>query len=127
MESLRETFDFAARRKWKPQPQYDIVRRRILEIQQDKRPGADPVVLDDEFSPASRRLWDFAMIERVSGNVLINACVDADKCTRANCQRVGHSVMQIMGKKKKKKEKSTNETKSQPLRNKKPSRLGQRT
>ena len=29
----------------------------------------------DEFSPASRQLWEFAMIEGISGKILINTCV----------------------------------------------------
>ena len=75
MRSLRETFNSAAEKKWVSPPEYDIVRRRILEIEQGKRPGSDLVALDIEFSPASRQLWEAAMIERVSGKVLLNACV----------------------------------------------------
>ena len=61
-----------------PKPSVRVHRNRHVfygEIEQGKRPGSDLVVLDDEFSPASRQLWEFAIIERISGNVLINTCV----------------------------------------------------
>jgi len=43
---------------------------------QGNRPGADLVILDDEFSPASQQLWEFAIIERVSGKLLFNTTVE---------------------------------------------------
>lgn len=73
---VRETFLAMARKRWNFPSRYDIVRRRIEDILQGKRPGADLVVLDDEFSPTSQQLWEFAIIERVSGQVVINTCVE---------------------------------------------------
>jgi hypothetical protein len=65
-----------ARKRWNFPSRYDIVRRRIEDILQGKRPGSDLVILDDEFSPTSQQLWEFAIIERVSGQVVINTCVE---------------------------------------------------
>lgn len=73
---FRETFNSAVRKKWEFPPYYNTVRRRILEILQGKRAGSDLVILDDEFSPASSQLWEFSIIERVSGKILINTGVE---------------------------------------------------
>ena len=48
---------------------------RVQDILQGKRPCSDLVVLDDEFSPASGQLWEFAIIEYLSGETLINITV----------------------------------------------------
>jgi hypothetical protein len=53
-----------------------MVRDRIENIPQGKRPGSDLVVLDDEFSHASHQLWEFAIIEYLSGDTLINTTVE---------------------------------------------------
>ena len=74
-KALRETFDSAAQKQWDSPPIFDIVRRRTSEIERGDRPGSSLVILDAELSPASRQLWEFAMIERISGDVLINTCV----------------------------------------------------
>ncbi|KAJ3466696.1 hypothetical protein MRS44_004260 [Fusarium solani] len=34
------------------------------------------VILDDEYSPSSQQLWEFAIIERVSGRTLINTTIE---------------------------------------------------
>lgn len=73
---LQEIFKSAIRKEWRIQPQYDVVRRRTKEILQGKRPGTDLIILDDEFSPASQQLWEFAKIELVSGKVLVNTTID---------------------------------------------------
>lgn len=73
---LQEMFKSAIRKEWRIQPQYDVVRRRTKEILQGKRPGTDLIILDDEFSPASQQLWEFAMIEPVPGKVLVNTIID---------------------------------------------------
>ncbi|KAJ3531460.1 hypothetical protein NM208_g8870 [Fusarium decemcellulare] len=74
--TVRKAFDRTTRKRWTFPSHYDVVRRRTEEIMEGKRPGSDLIILDDEFSPASGQLWEFAMIERVSGNVLINTIVD---------------------------------------------------
>jgi len=76
IRSVQEAFNHAARKRWTFLPKYDIVRRRIKDILQGNRPGADLVILDDEFSPASQQLWEFAIIERVSGKLLVNTTVE---------------------------------------------------
>lgn len=56
MKLLNEIFKSATRSEWTFQPQYNIVRSRMDEILQGRRPGTDLIILDDEFSPASRQL-----------------------------------------------------------------------
>jgi hypothetical protein len=56
IELLGETFKSATQREWTCQPRYNIVRTRMEEISQGKRPGTDLAILDDEFSPASQQL-----------------------------------------------------------------------
>jgi hypothetical protein len=73
---LLEMFKSALQKEWTFQPQYDIVRLRTEDILRGKRPGTDLIILDDEFSPASQQLWEIAMIERVSGKVLLNTTID---------------------------------------------------
>lgn len=75
INTFREVFQSAAQKMWISPPYYDIVRRRASDIGQGKRPGSDLVILDDEFSPASRQLYEFAMIEGISGKILINTCI----------------------------------------------------
>jgi hypothetical protein len=76
LRPFREAFELAARKTWTIPPQYRRVRSRIDDIMQGKRRGSDLVILDDEFSAGSRQLWEFAIIERVSGSVLINTLID---------------------------------------------------
>lgn len=75
LDAARNTLESASRKRWAYPPEYNIVRCRTEEILQDSRPGSDLVVLDDEFSPASEELWEFALIEYVSGNKLISTTV----------------------------------------------------
>ncbi|KAF2440657.1 hypothetical protein P171DRAFT_447581 [Karstenula rhodostoma CBS 690.94] len=81
---LQEMFQNAIRKEWRIQPQYDVVRKRTGEILQNKRPGTDLIILDDEFSPASQQLWEFAMIELVSGKVLVNTKIDHHRALDRN-------------------------------------------
>ncbi|RSL43180.1 hypothetical protein CEP54_015183 [Fusarium duplospermum] len=69
-------FNSATQRMWSFPLSYRKVLRRIEEIQQGKRSGSDLVILDDEYSPSSRQLWEFAIIERVSGRTLINTTIE---------------------------------------------------
>jgi hypothetical protein len=75
LSAARNTLESASRKRWTYPPEYNIVRCRTEEILQGSRPGSDLVVLDDEFSPASGQLWEFALIEYVSGNILISTTV----------------------------------------------------
>jgi hypothetical protein len=81
---VREKFDSIARKRWSFPPSYDTVLCRMSDILQGKRPGSDLVILDDEFSLASRQLWEFAIIERVSGKVLINTTIKHQE--RVDCK-----------------------------------------
>lgn len=71
-QTAQEGFKSAARDRWITPPIYGIVRQRMSDISDGKRAGSDLVILDDEFSFTSRQLWEFSIIERVSGDVLIN-------------------------------------------------------
>jgi hypothetical protein len=48
---------------------------RTAEVEEGKRPGSDLVILDVEFLPASSQLLEFAIVEKVSGKVLIDTKV----------------------------------------------------
>lgn len=72
----QEAFQLAARKRWVYPLKYDRVLRRMDEMLQNKRPGLDLVVLDDKYSPSSRQLWEFAMVEQISGVTVINTIVE---------------------------------------------------
>lgn len=76
MSLLQKTFDSIACQNWHCSADYEIVRQRISEISTGKRPGSALVVLDDEFSQVPRKVLELAIIERVSGRVLINTAVE---------------------------------------------------
>lgn len=71
-------YEDAAKKVWTPSPKYgyDAVVQRMTEISSCKRPGSDLLLLDDEYSGASHQLWEFAIIERISGDVSINTVID---------------------------------------------------
>ena len=71
-KSAQAILETSMRNQWAFSAEYKTVQKRMLEIQQGLRPGSDLVILDDEFSPASSQIWEFAMIEKVSGKVLVN-------------------------------------------------------
>jgi hypothetical protein len=56
IEQARELFNAATQKQWEYNPRYNIVRSRIKEISDSKRPGTDLIILDDEWSPASKQL-----------------------------------------------------------------------
>lgn len=72
---LRQEYDSATKKIWNFPPSYNTIYYRMEEIQQAKRPGPDLVILDTEFSPTSKQLWEISIIERVSGKTLINTTV----------------------------------------------------
>ncbi|KAF4469908.1 zinc finger 76 (expressed in testis) [Fusarium albosuccineum] len=75
-ESLRRSFNIATQKTWVSTQDYNKrVRRRLDDIAQGKRPGSHLIVLDTEFSPASHQLWEFCIIEQVSGNILVNTLI----------------------------------------------------
>lgn len=75
MKSLRKGLASASQKKWYHPPPYQVVHDRTAEIKQRERVGSDLVILDCELSPASRQLWEFSMVEKVSGKILINTRV----------------------------------------------------
>ncbi|KAI0425964.1 hypothetical protein F5Y09DRAFT_346188 [Xylaria sp. FL1042] len=52
-----------------------IVLDRAEQIRSGGRPASDLVILDDEFSPSTRQLFEFSIVDRVYGNTLINTTV----------------------------------------------------
>jgi hypothetical protein len=75
LRPLQEAFKATTCTRWVASPTYDVVRQRLSDVRDGKRPGSDLVILDDEYSFASKQLWEFSLIERVSGNVLINTTI----------------------------------------------------
>jgi hypothetical protein len=78
-KSAQAILETSMRNQWAFSAEYKTVQKRMFEIQQGLRPGSDLVILDDEFSPASSQIWEFAMIEKVSGKVLVNTCIEHEK------------------------------------------------
>lgn len=76
LKKCQTIFDSSSRKQWTFPPSYNTILRRIDEIRQGTRPGSDLVVLDDEYSPVSDQLWEFAIIERVSGKTIINTVIE---------------------------------------------------
>ena len=79
----------AARKRWTYGPVYRNVFKRIEEIQRNERPRSDLVVLDDEYSFASRQLWEFAIVDYVSWETLINTRVNYENVLNHTWLRMG--------------------------------------
>ena len=56
LRAARKILDSVVQQRWSFPPHYEIVHRRMKGIIVGKRPGSDVVILDDEFSPASRQI-----------------------------------------------------------------------
>ncbi|CAG7557760.1 unnamed protein product [Fusarium equiseti] len=76
LRALREEFEDFTNNEWKVPEDYGKAMARMDEVKTGKRPGTDIVVLDIEFSPISDQVWEIAVIEYLSGKVIINALVD---------------------------------------------------
>ncbi|RWA13312.1 hypothetical protein EKO27_g1751 [Xylaria grammica] len=59
----------------RPSSRDSIVLDRAERIRSGGCPASDLVILDDEFSPSTRQLFEFSIIDRVYGNTLINTTV----------------------------------------------------
>ena len=75
LRPLQQAFKATTCTRWVASPTYDVVRQRLSDIRDGKRPGSDLVILDDELSFASKQVWELSLIERVSENVLINTTI----------------------------------------------------
>jgi hypothetical protein len=102
LQLLRRTFETAAEKKWTSPPDYNrLVRQRIADIQNGKRPSSDLVALDDEFSPFSWQLWELGVVEQVSREVLINTPIHhPDGTQHVAVGSVGRPFQQFMSYKK---------------------------
>ncbi|KAM0451700.1 hypothetical protein ACHAO4_005655 [Trichoderma viride] len=78
LQPARKVFNSRLHHEWHCPSTYHQVRRFITEISQGKRPGSDLIVLDNEFSVATKQLWEFAIIEQVSGKTLVNTTIKHD-------------------------------------------------
>lgn len=79
---------------------YERVMQCTLEIKEGKHPGTDLVILDDKLSPSSRQLWESAIVEKISGKVIINTQVNYG--TRGKCHEtplgMGNELMEGISK-----------------------------
>ena len=75
VKDLQECFTVALSRRWSFDRNYVKVIARTAEVEAGKKPGSDLVILDVEFLPASSQLLEFAIVEKVSGTVLIDTKV----------------------------------------------------
>lgn len=78
LQPARKVFNSRLHHEWHCPSTYHQVRRFITEISQGKRPGSDLIVLDNEFSVATKQLWEFAIIEQFSGKTLVNTTIKHD-------------------------------------------------
>lgn len=69
---LRDTLIPALRRQWTYCSEYGKVLARAAEIKEGKRPGSDLVIFDAEYIGLSGDLLEVAMIEALSGSVLLD-------------------------------------------------------
>ncbi|ESU13402.1 hypothetical protein FGSG_07187 [Fusarium graminearum PH-1] len=76
VNSLRERFTNYTQTKWQVPADYQTVMDIAEKIKAGNRLGTKLVVLDVEFSPVSDQVWEIAVVEFVSGKVVINALVD---------------------------------------------------
>lgn len=70
-KGLKETLTAAMSKQWVPTEDLNVVMALTAEIEEGKRLGSDLVILDAEYVP-SGKLLEFTIIEKLSGNVLID-------------------------------------------------------
>ncbi|KAJ4123281.1 hypothetical protein NW768_009815 [Fusarium equiseti] len=79
---LRNMFRNAAKQQWevkgKARQHFERIQQRAKEIE-NGRPGASMIILDDEFTIVGNTLMEFAAVEYMSGNTIINTLIDHDK------------------------------------------------
>lgn len=73
---LRNLFADAAKKAWTFQPEFQRVLERVKDIEEGNMPPCSLLILDTEFSPATRQLWEVAVIEYLSGKTQINALLN---------------------------------------------------
>jgi hypothetical protein len=74
LRDLQKSFTTAMSRRWSFDGNYEKAMVRTTEIKEGKRPGSDLVILDDEYLP-SGQLLELTIIEKISGNILIDTRV----------------------------------------------------
>jgi hypothetical protein len=88
---LREKFATAATeqwepkadtKRWKPKENLGRIHERVEEIRAASKPGSSLIVLDDEFTIAGSKLMEFAAIEFLTGELLVNTLVRYNKPIR---------------------------------------------
>ncbi|KAG8666450.1 hypothetical protein FPOAC1_011257 [Fusarium poae] len=77
--TLRKVFMATAETQWTVGHNYDRIIQRTREIEDHKRQGTSLIVLDTEYSIASRQVMEVAAVERISGNKVLNTLVTHEK------------------------------------------------
>lgn len=95
--ALETALKYAVTRQWICPDSYQVVIDRAEQIRSGERPSADLVILDDEFSPTTRQLFEFSIIDRVHGNTLINTAVThpSGLCHRKARDDASHELLDL--------------------------------
>ena len=72
MANLQRCVSRSLSRRWRSNKEIDVATKRVTEIWNGKQPGADMVVIDIEFMPSTGQVLEVAVIEYVSGKILVD-------------------------------------------------------
>lgn len=75
---LQQCISTAKSKRWNFDSDFEAAITRTAEIREGKRPGSDLVVLDLEFLPSSGQILEIAVVESVSGKILLDTKVKHD-------------------------------------------------
>ncbi|KAG5805039.1 hypothetical protein H9Q74_010241 [Fusarium xylarioides] len=73
---LRHLFADAAKKKWTCPPEFQRVLERVKDIEEGSMPPSSLLILDTEFSVATRQPWEVTIIEYLSAKTRLNALLD---------------------------------------------------
>jgi hypothetical protein len=75
---LQQCISTAKSKRWNFDSDFEAAITRTAEIREGKRPGPDLVILDLEFLPSSGQILEIAVVESVSGKILLDTKVKHD-------------------------------------------------
>ncbi|KAG4291188.1 hypothetical protein FPRO06_03074 [Fusarium proliferatum] len=76
LTALRNLFADAAETEWTCPPEFQKVLERVKDIEEGKMPPCSLLILDTEFSVATRQPWEVTIIEYLSAKTRLNALLD---------------------------------------------------
>ncbi|KAH7266691.1 uncharacterized protein BKA55DRAFT_670638 [Fusarium redolens] len=72
LKVLRDLFADAAEKEWTCPPEFQRILERIKDIEEGNMPPCSLLIVDTEFSLATRQPWEVAIIEYLSGKTRLN-------------------------------------------------------